>query len=178
MLPSAERPAGRSPSPTTPSRRVLERPPGVRCGGGPARAGRPPILAVVETDGPLRARCRCAARWISSRRSSSAPVSKRRSPTGPAGRWWIWPPHVHRRFGMHAVARAFWAASPACEMVLRSPNRLAQMVIELTGMDRSCRVEADRAVRRATVGAKRASASVSTGGCRLASEPRFVTSRR
>ena len=49
--------------------------------------------------------------------------------------------------GMHAIAWARRAAPPACEVVLRSPNRLAQRVIELTGLDRTCRVETDRAVR-------------------------------
>ncbi len=44
--------------------------------------------------------------------------------------------------GMHAIAWARRAVPPACEIVLRSPNRLARMVIELTGMDRACRVQA------------------------------------
>jgi anti-anti-sigma factor len=46
--------------------------------------------------------------------------------------------------GMNAIAWARRAAPPACEMVLHSPNRLARMVIGLTGMDRICRVEADK----------------------------------
>lgn len=49
--------------------------------------------------------------------------------------------------GMHLIAWARKAAPPACEMILRSPNRLAQRLIELTGLDRTCRLEADRAVR-------------------------------
>ena len=46
--------------------------------------------------------------------------------------------------GMNAIAWARRAVPPACEMVLRNPNRLARMVIEVTGMDRICRVEVDR----------------------------------
>lgn len=38
--------------------------------------------------------------------------------------------------GMTAIAQAAQAAPPDCEIILRSPSRLAQRVIELTGMDR------------------------------------------
>ena len=49
--------------------------------------------------------------------------------------------------GMHAIAWARRAVPPACEIVLRSPNRLARMVIELTGMDRTCRIQASKGMR-------------------------------
>lgn len=37
--------------------------------------------------------------------------------------------------GMKTIVQARQAAPPDCEMILRSPSRLAQRVIELTGMD-------------------------------------------
>lgn len=45
--------------------------------------------------------------------------------------------------GMNVIAWARQIAPPACDMVLRNPNRLARTVIEVTGIDGICRVEED-----------------------------------
>ena len=49
--------------------------------------------------------------------------------------------------GIDAIAWARRAVPPACELVLRNPNRLARTVIEVTGVDSTCRVESDKVVR-------------------------------
>lgn len=43
--------------------------------------------------------------------------------------------------GMSAIAEARRDAPPGCQVVLRSPNRLARKVIELTGIDQSCLID-------------------------------------
>jgi anti-anti-sigma factor len=43
--------------------------------------------------------------------------------------------------GMEAIAQARQDAPPGCRIILRSPNRLARRMIELTGTDRICLID-------------------------------------
>jgi anti-anti-sigma factor len=46
--------------------------------------------------------------------------------------------------GMRVIRQAGREASPECTVILRSPNRLARKVIELTGMDRECLIDPEQ----------------------------------